>query len=101
MDYSDALRFGDLVYLVDNRTNELDAYYVARMCSHSMVDATHRDYILLGASSLVNSIASAIFASRFGRLNILLWDAGNRKYAPKYIVTDQPTRKTEDLNAIS
>jgi hypothetical protein len=102
LDYSDALRFGDLVYLTDsNRRDLLDANYVARMCSHSMVDAEHGDFIVLGAVSLVNSIASGIFASRFGRLNLLTWNPNSRRYEPRYVVTDQPTRKTEDLDAVS
>ncbi len=86
-DYSDAQRFGELVYisegLVRDRFNVNSMY---RVMVDAFKDATDKDYILLTSLSILGSIAAAVFSRKYGRVNFLIFKDG--KYIERSLDID-------------
>ncbi len=75
-DYTDAWNFGDLVFCTDGVVNRKDLQTMHSQLDLAMSDAQEDDYILLTSLTSLCSVACAIFASRFGRINLLIHDDG-------------------------
>ncbi len=71
-DYTKAWDFGDLVFCTDGVLNRKDLNSMHAQLAEAMDDMMEDDYILITSLSSLCSIACAIFAHRFGRLNLLL-----------------------------
>lgn len=85
-DYSDAERFGELVYLSEGTQNRFAAGAIYRAFVEVLQDSNRGDYILVTSMNVLNSIASAIFARKHGKLNLLLFQAG--RYEPRELDID-------------
>lgn len=72
-DYKDAARFGHLVFCTKGEVDRYDTSLMYRKLCAAMEDANADDYILLTSLSSLCSVACAMFAARFGRLNLLLF----------------------------
>lgn len=72
-DYSQATRFGQLVYCTEGPISKFDVSQMYRECTDSLKDAEPEDYILLTSLTTLCAVVCAIFGRRFGRLNLLIF----------------------------
>lgn len=84
--YSDAERFGKLIYLSEGNQNRFAAGAIYRTFVEVLRDSNEDDYILVTSMNVLNSIASAIFSRKHGKLNLLLFHDG--KYEPRELDVD-------------
>ena len=84
--YSDAKRFGELVYMTEGRQNRFAVASIYRTFTEAMDGSSKSDYLLVTSMNVLNSIAAAIFARKHGCLNLLLFKEG--RYEPREIDID-------------
>ena len=75
-DYSDAWRFGDLLFCTKGLVNRRDLLTMYSELHTAMLGAQEDDYILLTSLTSLCSIACSLFAYKFGRLNLLIFEDG-------------------------
>lgn len=73
-DFTDAARFGELVFLTDGLVNRLNVNQLTRRCMDAMADAKEDDFVLVSSLSIINAVASSIMAFAFGKVNFLIWE---------------------------
>jgi hypothetical protein len=97
-DYSDARRFGRLVYLSEGIMNRYSVGRMYREFSAILKDSNKDDYILVSGLNIMNHIAGAIFGRLHGRLNILLYRKNT--YVERRIIIDEllNNKEEEDSN---
>lgn len=76
-DFSPAERFGETVFLSKGPMNRYSVANMVRQFTEVMKDSCAEDYIVPCSLNVMNSIASAIFAHKHGRLNLLLFKEGD------------------------
>lgn len=84
--YSDAARFGELIFMSEGSQNRFAVSATYRSFVETMQGSNEDDYILVTSMNVLNSIASAIFARKHGRLNLLLFNKG--QYEPRELDID-------------
>jgi hypothetical protein len=72
-DYSDAERFGELVFCTEGSLDKLDVQQMYRELEPILAYATEEDYIILTSLSSLCAVACSIFTNIFGRLNLLIY----------------------------
>lgn len=83
-DYSDAERFGELVYLTDGSLRSYSVSQMYRIAEEHLTNSEPDDVILISGLSAFNAVLSAFFGKLHGRLNILIYK--NRRSGPgRYI----------------
>lgn len=87
-DFRSAERFGELIFLTEGIVKRFNTNDITRQCYEMMKDAQPNDYVLISGLSIINSIACAIFARRFGRINVLLHDPKSGDYRSRSVVID-------------
>lgn len=90
-DYTKAWDFGDLVFCTEGELNSMDVLTMQKDLEDAMADADPEDLILVGSLTSLCSVACAIFAHRFGRLNLLLFKNGS--YVVKKLVFNNPQKE--------
>ncbi len=80
-DYTDALRFGDLVFCTHGTLDKFDTSQMYRELADAMFDSQPEDFILLTSLTSLCCIAAAIFAQKHGQLHLLLHKGG--QYLPR------------------
>ncbi len=78
-DYTPALKYGELVYLSEGIIPPYDVSNMARMFQPIIDESGEHDYILQTSLTTMNMVASAMFAHKHGRLNLLLFKSGGYK----------------------
>jgi hypothetical protein len=88
-DFSDSERYGEIVFVTNGIQNRYSIGSMARVWAHSFLSnkATKDDLILITSLTILNCIGCAIFATRFGTLNLLLYR--NDKYLKRSIILSQ------------
>ena len=76
-DFSAARFFGEAVFLSEGPMNRYSVNNMVRQFTDIMSESKKEDYIVPCSLNVMNSIASAIFAYKHGRLNLLLFKEGN------------------------
>ena len=76
-DFSQASNYGELVFLSEGPVNRYATNSMHRMFSEAMAESSAFDYIVPCSLNVMNSIACAIFASKHGKLNLLLYKQGD------------------------
>lgn len=71
-DYSDAERFGELIYCSDGNLDKFDTAQMYRLLTEAMIDSEPEDYILIGSLTSLCCTACSIFAAKHWRINLLL-----------------------------
>lgn len=71
-DYSDAERFGKIIFCTDGSMDRYDTNQMYRELSEAMEMSMSDDYILLTSLTSLCSVACAIFAAKHKRLNLLI-----------------------------
>lgn len=87
--FSDAKRFGELVFCTEGTINREDVNHIARLVSTAMEGVEANDYIMIASLSVINSIMCGIFVGKFGRLNLLLFDDDTQRYISRKIVLQE------------
>lgn len=75
-DYSDAERFGELIFVTEGTQNRFATAGIYRAFIDAMVDSDKMDYFLPSSMNIFNAIGAAVFARKHGRLNFLLFRDG-------------------------
>lgn len=75
-DFSDAERFGKIIFMTGGRMNRYSTNDMARQFSEALEDSSPDDYIVLCSLNVMNAIATAIFSHKHGTLNLLLFKEG-------------------------
>jgi len=81
-DYSDAERFGDIVFCTQGSLDKWNISQMYRDLEMALMDAQADDLILLDSLASLCSTASAMMAFRFGEVHYLIYKDG------KYIQRD-------------
>lgn len=76
-DFSSAKSFGELIYLSEGRINRYATNNMVREFTELMKDSSPEDYVVPCSLNVMNSIAAAVFASKHGTLNLLLFKDGS------------------------
>ena len=90
-DYSDAERFGEIVFCTDGILSKFAVSQMHRLLSESMKDSTKEDWILATSLTILVSVASSIFVNKHGRLRLLLYDG--ERYVDREIVFEQEDKE--------
>jgi hypothetical protein len=85
-DFSKAKEFGDLCYLTKGELQKFNTTSMYRKLATGMKDATEEDYLLVSSLSILNGIAFAIQARKFGKLKLLIFGGG--RYVERVIDID-------------
>lgn len=72
-DYSQAELFGDLVFMTEGSLNKFATSKMFRIFEPFVESSGKFDYLLLSGLSVMCSVASAMFADKHGRLNLLIY----------------------------
>ena len=84
--FDDAERFGALIFLSEGYINRFKVNEIYRIFAEAMSDSHSDDYIIISSMNVMNAVASAIFARKHGRLNLLQFYEG--KYVPRELDID-------------
>jgi|TARA_Y100000310_G_scaffold263133_1_gene273150 hypothetical protein len=84
--FSDALRFGELVFLTSGTVNKYAINSLYRELSEGLQNSSEQDHLMISSLAILNSICSAIFARKHGKVNYLLFRDG--KYISRTIDID-------------
>ena len=85
-DYSDAQRFGEVVFCTDGVIRKDDTAQMYREIHAAVADANANDYLLVSSLTSMCMIAAAILSDRFGELHLLLFKDG--QYIPRDIILE-------------
>lgn len=94
-DYSDATRYGELVFCTEGNVRKDDFSQMFRELSEALDQAEAQDYLLLTSLTSLCSIATGILADRFGEVHFLLFHNG--RYDVHSVIFD-PTILQQDNN---
>ena len=87
-DYSGAERWGDIAFLSEGPVNRYATNKIYRMSKEVLAKSNPDDYILLTGLTVMAVIASAIFAVRHKRLNLLIFRPNSHSYVERRMVLD-------------
>ena len=94
-DYTDLPRLQAQVNLTEGSQDIFDTdrmvYTIKQRLKHSLKE----DYILLSGSSVLNAIAVGIQMLRFGEVNLLLYNAKERRYVLRTITLEKMGGKSK------
>lgn len=99
-DYSPAEAFGDLVFMSTTPTG-ISQYHtstMARLFQPYVITSNADDYILVTAYTVMVSVASAMFAAKHRRLNLLIYKASDNSYEVRRLVFDREDNKKKEKN---
>ena len=75
-DFSEARNYGQLIFLSEGPMNRYSTNNMFRTFIERMRESSKDDYIVPCSLNVMNAIACAIFASKHGTLNLLLFKDG-------------------------
>lgn len=85
-DYHDAEKYGQIRALTSGKVNIFKVEQLAKEIKETLDKyANEDDYIVLAGYILANIIAVHYFLIKFGKANILIWDANHNKYVKSKI----------------
>lgn len=75
-DYEPAKQYGELRFLTKGKINRYQTSTIYREFISVMEDSERGDFLLVSSLSILNSIAAAIIARKYGTVNFLLYSNG-------------------------
>lgn len=75
-DFSQAEKFGKLIFLSEGPVNRYAINHMHRLFWSQLKNSQPDDYIVPCSLNVMNALACAIFASKYNRLNLLLFRNG-------------------------
>lgn len=98
MDFSSAMRWGDLVYLSDARNLPGDLSPIVNDMSDALRDYSDEDWLIPVGHPLLIGIATAVAAAfNNGRVNLLHWKRDARAYQPATAILPHSNRAVMPL----
>lgn len=88
-DFSEAQKHGHLVYMTEGFQPRFSVNTAYRRFEFCMQDSSEEDWLLLTGLSTLNAVASAIFAVKHNRLNLLLFNG--KTYTKRTLIFDGGT----------
>jgi len=89
-DMSTAERFGELIYLTEGKgVNIFSSDALLSELKPKLENVEERDFLLLSGHPILNVLASALIWFKYGRVNVLIFDAKTRDYQPQTITENQ------------
>ncbi len=82
-DFSDAYRFGDLVFLSEGKQSRYAANDICRQFKPILEVSEPNDYILLTSLTVMNVIAASLFSVSHGKLNLLIHQSETNSYVER------------------
>lgn len=73
LDYSDAARFGEVVFCTEGSMDKFDVSQMYRELEEAMVDSSAHDYILVSSLTSLCCVACSLQVVKFGQLHLLLF----------------------------
>jgi len=98
-DFSDAERFGELVFCTEGEVDKFDVSQMFRELSTQLKNSEADDFILLTSLTSLCSVACSIFAAKHQQLNLLLFKGDG--YISRSLFFNNVKRKTQDAKLIS
>jgi hypothetical protein len=92
--YSDAERFGKLIYVTTGNINRFEISSIYRTFVEAMAESDKNDFFMPTSLSVLNTIGGAVFAAKHGRLNLLVFKDG--KYLPRELDINSLLEFTDD-----
>ena len=87
-DYSDAERYGEIIFCTDEVIRKDDVAQMYRVLSEALDQAEADDLLLISSLTSLCTVAAAILAARFGELHLLLYKDG--EYVKRDLILDMP-----------
>lgn len=78
-DFSYASKYGTLTIITEGQINKFHITEMYRQMCTFLMSSSPDDFILCSGPNIMNAIACSIFASLHGRLNLLIWRAGDER----------------------
>ena len=85
-DYTDAERFGQLVFCTEGALNKWDIAQMYRELENILFQASKDDYIMIGSLTSLCAVATAIMANQFGEVHFLLYKDG--QYIERHLMLE-------------
>lgn len=88
-DFSQAKKYGELVIVTSGTINKYQPTYMFREFSSFIESSDKDDYILVCGPTVMNIVFAGMFASKHGRINLLLWlidGKGENKYVSRTLI---------------
>ena len=86
-DFSTAEKYGRLIFMTEGYQPKFSVATALRRFQFCMQDAKEDDWILLTGLSVLNCLACSVFAMKFNRLNLLLYDG--KSYVQRTLIIEQ------------
>ena len=97
-DLDDAWKFiekkGSIIPITKGRINIFNIDNLVRKIKEKLVEITEDDWVIISGNPVVSSLVCSLIIQKFGKMNLLLWDARNRNYVPRK-VSQKETRIEE------
>ena len=84
-DFSDALRFGELIYLSEGMIDRYATTRIFREFYARLKDSGPEDHILITGLNTMNIIACCIFALKHKKLNLLIHKTASNTYVERIL----------------
>lgn len=97
-DFSDAERFGSLVYL---STGTIDRYGINKMYrkfAETLKNSSPDDYILVTGLTIMSCIACSVFSFLHGRVNLLLYKDSH--YIERRLLIGELLKRRDDFETL-
>ena len=102
-DFSEASRFGDLLYLTSGKISILSIGRMYRTFMPIIQSSTKEDYILVSGPSVMTSILCSMFSIKHNVLNLLIYQIGsdNRGHYKQRRISFDELKETNHANESS
>lgn len=95
-DFTMAKPFGDLVFISEGPIQRTKTSVMYRYTWKALRDSKPGDYLLVTGMTIMNIVATAIFANLHGRVNLLLFDPSHKdKYVERTIIMEDKNATTK------
>jgi len=74
------MKYGKLYFITEGVIGKFNTSLMYRAAERAVAKVTIDDYILITGQSIMCSIICAVFARRFGRLNLLIYCGSEESY---------------------
>lgn len=99
-DYSPAEQHGELVFISRGPIGKFNTGTMYRAAKRALANSTPEDFILLSGPGILSSIVCALFASKHGKLNILLYCGTDNRYIVRRIAFDEDRKKHVEMSQL-
>ena len=86
---------GSILPITKGRINIFNVDNLIRKIKAKLVQMTTDDWLIISGNPVVSSLVCSLVAQRFGKINLLLWDARNRAYVPRKVSLKETMKEEE------